>query len=311
MILSVAVLAGGPLLFYVFTCPSFTQASDAMLVAVAFFLVVTPVSSIPRARLRNVLLGFVLALSVLLRNNNVVLVPILAGAQILLLKRQGIHRTLWSGIEVFLGALPVLLVHIWFNLDQYGGMVATGYGLKRSVTFLHRIQNLQSLFFHPIAGIFTNHPVTILAVVGWILGMRQRRPEAFVAAACAFTVILSLAYVGFIFPGSAFGQRILAHLYIFFLVGVYLFLQSFRVSGTILTILFVLWSFVSMNLYFVVTSQKEFRTNDRRGFDPFVMAVGAVQACRITGSSPAELWYESLTTGPYPTLHSILKKKAE
>jgi hypothetical protein len=178
--------------------------------------------------------------------------------------------------------------------------------MKKSLTLWIRLRNLGYLLVHPIAGLFVNNPIAIIALVGLFIGIRQRRSEAVLAMACIVTVLLSLSYVGYIYPGRAFGQRLLVHLYIFLLIGIYIFIKSFPVPGIILTTAFVIWSFILMNLYFVSTSQKEVRLPEVRGFNPIVMIEAAAQARKSSGLSLPKLWYRSISTGPYPTLHVIL-----
>jgi hypothetical protein len=133
LFIALLCFVGTPLMFYALTVPSFTHSSDTFLITAAFLLTISKNPfSVGFIRMRNVLLGLVLSLSVLLRNNNIVIVPILVLGLNYLEKEQGWKNVIRTWIEIFSGAIPILIVHVYFNFAQYGKLFATGYGVDVS-----------------------------------------------------------------------------------------------------------------------------------------------------------------------------------
>ena len=207
-VLCAAVLVGTPLLFYSVTMPSYAHAADAFLVTVVFALVLSDWKS----PWRNVLVGAVLSLSVLLRNNNIVFWPVAAGA--LLWSKSGVQRGLAAFRTILwlvAGAIPFVILHAWFNLSQYGKLLTTGYKVQMQEGFL------SEMLLHPDAGLFLWAPITLLAVIGLLGGSMQKRMEAVVSLIAVILVFLSVQFQGNWWGGCSFGPRFFTHL--FFLLG--------------------------------------------------------------------------------------------
>ncbi len=130
--LALMVFIGTPLAFYTFCSPSFIHAADSLLVAAAFYFAVFNEADSGKVRSRNLLTGFFLALSVMLRNNNIVLILPIVGGILFFQRAQGWRRIMITGLEIFAGALPVLMMHAYFNWTQYGRIFATGYRVDLS-----------------------------------------------------------------------------------------------------------------------------------------------------------------------------------
>lgn len=303
-----AVLLGTSLVFYNFVCPSFAHAADAFLIALAFLLIVLPFENGGGQFWRSALIGFTLALSVLLRNNNIVLLPVLIGGYLVATRR---HRPFPAAAYVFAGALPILLLHFYFNWTQYGVFLGTGYHLRENVTTESRLIYFWKLLFHPVAGVFVSSPITLLAIAGLMRGIQQRRLAPAIALASIFVVLCSLSFVGFIFPGGTFGQRLLAHLYIFWVVGVWEFLGWLRKPALALAAATVIWSFLLLNIYLIASTDSSIRKNVLIGYDPVTLVQGAARA-REAGmqndphDSWFQLWRRSISAYPYPTLQFFL-----
>lgn len=303
-----AVLLGTSLVFYNFVCPSFAHAADAFLIALAFLLIAMPVENGRGILWRSALIGFTLALSVLLRNNNIVLPPVLIGGHLIALRR---NRPIRAGAYVFLGALPILLVHFYFNWTQYGVLFGTGYFLREDVATGSRLVYFWKLLFHPVAGVFVSSPITLLATAGLMRGIQQRRLAPAIALLSVLAVLCSLSFVGFIFPGGTFGQRLLAHLYIFWVVGAWEFLCWLRKPALALSAATVLWSFLLLNIYLIASTDSSIRKNVLIGYDPVTLVQGAMRV-REAGmrNDPDENWFQlwrrSISAYPYPTLQFFL-----
>lgn len=116
VLIPLAVLAGTPLLFYTVTGPSFAHASDTFLTAVLFCLTLlrNPLE-VGGLRLRNLLFGFLAAVSIFLRNNNVALVGPLALSVLILERSRGGRRLTATILEFLAGASPILALHAYYN----------------------------------------------------------------------------------------------------------------------------------------------------------------------------------------------------
>ncbi len=173
--LPMMVFIGTSMAFYTFCSPSFIHAADSFLLAAAFYFAVMPRPvSVTKSRIRNLLIGFLLALSLLLRNNNIVLIPVIVGGVLFFERKDGWKRALVTCVEIFLGALPVLILHAHYNWTQYGRFFATGYrvdlseqGLTSKFQFLKRFDKI---LIHPSAGMFVWAPITLLASIGLTAG---------------------------------------------------------------------------------------------------------------------------------------------
>ncbi len=315
LFLALACFIGTPLLFYTFTVPSFTHASDTFLVTVAFLLAVWKNKlQFGFIRFRNVLLGFFLACSVLLRNNNIVIVPLLVLGVLFLERKEGWKQAIRTSLEIFAGALPVLIVHALFNLSQYGKLIATGYVIDIKQTAQKRFFRFFWIFFHPVPGLYPWSPITLIASIGLILASIKKRPEAILALVVVTVVIISVRFAAIIFPGSTFGQRLLTHLYIFWVFGLAEMFIRFKKLTIGLSAPCLVWTFLLFNTYFILTGMRESKIMTRRGGSSPVVwlttAFETYQESKAQGetTNPVEFWYKNLGAKPYPVLLKLVTR---
>ena len=308
--ITASVLLGTPLLFYVFTMPSYAHAADAFWTTVAFYLAIGGCSwKLKRMALNNVLLGFVLAISVLLRNNNVVLIPPLVLGAVYRESKQHQRNPLHVLFEIFLGALPFIVLLAQFNLTQYGKMFATGYRVQTEEQFL------VEMVFHPDAGLLIWTPITLFGIVGLIAGSIKRRIESIVALASVVLVLLSVQFQPNWWGGCAFGPRFFTHLFVFWAWGLLEWIRLIpkRIAIGVICVC-ALWTFFLLNLFFVNAPSEDFRMLLRANKcrrSPAVMmqyAVSDYMAAKENGetSNPIHFWFQSLGKGRFPTVQSFL-----
>lgn len=313
--LPMAVFIGTPLAFYTFSSPSFIHAADAFLVAAAFyFAVMQPPMSIS-FRLRNILIGFFLALAILVRNNDIVLILPIVGGVVWYERKNGWKRAFFTSLEILAGALPVLMIHVYFNLTQYGHPFTTGYRVDWATDFFpRRVAKFHQIFTHPSAGMFPWSPVTFLSLIGLLVGTIRKRRSAILALASVATVIVSIRFAGFVWTYSSFGQRYVVHLMIFLVVGLYELVLVSKKGTLILTSLCILWSILLWNAYLINFASPQLRgtltIQYGRELTPAILLQNtssefhkAKQADPITA---AAFWWNSLAARPYPTLIHIL-----
>jgi hypothetical protein len=308
-------LIGTPLLFYTLTVPSFAHASDTFLVSAAFVLAISknPLE-FHSIRIRNLLLGFVLALSLMLRNNNIVIIPVMVLGVLYLDPEKGLRSALRSCLEIFAGALPVLIVHAAFNFSQYGKLFATGYAVEVTRHAQVRLYRFFWIFFHPVPGIYPWSPLALLGSIGLIISAIRKNREAIVAFAIVLVVIISIRFAAIIFPGATFGQRLLTHLYIFWVFGVSeLFIRHRKISSVLATVC-VIWTFLLFNLYFVLTGCRESRIMSKEGGSTAVEWIQTSADCyrrsreANESTGPISFLNQNLRARPYPVLLHILFK---
>ncbi len=309
---SAAVFSGTPLMFYVFTMPSYSHAVDAFLTTAAFYLVVSSKGlMVKRVNVSNILLGIVLALSVLLRNNNVVLIPPLVLGVMFQQSKQGSRNPLIVVLEILAGAFPFIVLLSNFNLAQYGKFFATGYRIQIEKAFL------PEMLFHPDAGLFIWTPLTVVSLTGLIAGSIKRHMEAIVALACVLLVLLSVQFQPNWWGGCAFGPRFFTHLFVFWVWGL-MECARFPRRSILVVAVFILagWTFFLFNLFFINATSTEFRkmlrsNKCRRAPTDMIQSavseyVSARERCE-TGN-PVGFWFHSLGKGRYPTVQSILRQ---
>ncbi|MCI0607064.1 hypothetical protein L0156_29100 [bacterium] len=314
LFLALSCFLGTPLLFYTFTVPSFTHASDTFLVTAAFLLAISKNKlQVGFIRFRNVLLGFFLAFSVLLRNNNIVIVPVMVLGVLYFERKEGWRQAIHTSLEIFGGALPVLIVHAFFNLSQYGKLIATGYVIDVQQRAQKRFFRFFWIFFHPVPGIYPWSPVALIASIGLVLAAIKKRSEALLAVAVAIVVIISIRFAAIIFPGSTFGQRLLTHLYIFWVFGLSEVFKRSRKLTIGLTAACLVWTFLLFNTYFILTGMRHSKIMAiKGGSSPHVWlqtAMESYQEAKTKGetTNPVEFWYRNLGAKPYPVILHLLR----
>jgi hypothetical protein len=312
--LPMAVFIGTPLAFYTFCSPSFIHAADAFLVAAAFYFAVMETPMSINIRLRNLLIGFFLALAILVRNNDIVLILPIVGGVVWYERKNGWKRAFFTALEILAGALPVLIIHIYFNLTQYGRPFMTGYRIDFSKDFSRRITTFHMIFTNPSAGMFPWAPVTVLSLIGLIVGTIRKRRSAILALASVVTVIASIRFAGFVWTFGSFGQRYVVHLLIFFVVGLYELVLISKKGTLVLTGLCVFWSFLLWNAYLINFASPELRGTLTIQYGRALTPVQLLQntkskydkANNSASMNPFSFCWNSLGKRPYPTLIHIL-----
>lgn len=321
--ISIAVFIGTSLMFYTLTVPSFVQAVDTFLVTAILYLALLPRSiEFLNIRFRNVLLGFFLALSVMLRNNNIVLIPSTLAIFLWPLRSKGLKTLVIAGVEIFAGALPVAVVQANFNLTQYGSSIATGYPLPVAAYWKAHVSQLfrfYQMLVDPSTGLFIWSPIAALGLIGLLAGVRQRRQEPLLALVTVAIVVLSISLYGWIYGGTSFGQRFLAHLYICWVIGVYETFLRWKTAARVASVLFVCWTFLLLNAYFINSTsaegrkllQQTYRSHENSPFDTLQFSWKEYHAARKDGkvSNPIRFWFQSLGAHPYPTVQYILRNR--
>lgn len=318
------VFLGTPMMFYSFCSPAFSHAADCFLIVSAFYLAVMPDPwKFGSVRIRNYLLGFTLAFSVVLRNNNSVLIPLMVGGILFFERSEGWKRGAITCLEIIAGALPLALLQAYFNWTQYESIFATGYRLDLSsedmsghfLTLLHA----NKILTDPAAGNFIWAPVTLLSIIGLIIGTIRKRRETVLALLCVLISILSIRFFGFLWTGASFGQRYLIQLYIFFVIGLVELSWISKRAVVVLVSVCALWGFVAMNTYLINLTIRGVRGSlvltRKSTFTPQILIKNAYQDYRMKRESgietnPVAYWWDALGTRPYPTLiHVLLSEK--
>lgn len=311
------VFLGTPLAFHTFCSPSFVHMADAFLVTLAaYFVFDRDAANREHSRGKNLLLGFVLAFCVLLRNNNVVLILPLLGGVLYYERSLGWKSAIRTCLEVFAGALPVLVVHGLYNWNQYGRIVASGYRIDFSkdeiMEKLDALSRFYSILIDPSAGILFWAPIILLSLTGLVIGSIQRRKEAIVSLISLLIVILSIRFMKYVWSGGSFGQRFLLHLFPFYAIGLYQLFTFSRKTVATLAVLCALWCFLLLNLYLVIFPSPHLRqalrvksTVRTTPFDLVTLARTRYDETHPDGNV-LSFWWESLGQQPYPTLLHIL-----
>jgi hypothetical protein len=301
---------GSPLIFYTFAMPSYSHGADAFLTTLIFSLVFLGRGMNPlQARLRNICLGLFLALSISLRNNNLVLAVPAIGGILYLQRNDGLKRLLLTLMEILAGALPILLVQISFNLSQYGSALATGYKVQLHRSFLFE------MLFHPWAGMFVWAPLTIVGLIGLAAGTTKRDFPSIVSLITVGLVLISVSFQGNWWGGCSFGQRFVTHLYVFWVIGLFQIISIKKWMGILFSALPAVWTFFLFHLFFVNASSPEVKklldqNNCRR--TPAEMMQWAYQDyLKYGGKNPALFWLNSANSGSYPTLQFIIRHRGQ
>lgn len=316
------VFLGTPLAFHTFCSPSFVHMVDAFLITLAaYFVFDRDPTNQEHSRQKNLMLGFVLAFSILLRNNNVVLILSLVGGVLYYERSRGWKSSVHTCLEIFAGALPVLIIHALYNWNQYGKILATGYRMDFSKNALsEKLESLSrfySILIDPSAGILFWAPVLLLSFVGLVIGVIQRRKEAILSLLSILIVILSIRFMKYVWSGASFGQRFILHLFPFYVIGLYQLFTLSRKTVATVAILGTLWCFLLMNLYLVIFPSPQLREAlkvkknlQTTPFDLLTMAKTRYDEIRESqpDSNVFSFWWESLGEPPYPTLIHILWK---
>lgn len=315
--LALMVFVGTSLAFYTFSSPSFSQAADSLLVAAAFYFAFAKPAQ-GKTWMRNMLPGFFLAFSVMLRNNNIVLILPIVGSILFFERKEGWKQVFITGLQILLGAFPVLLVHAYFNWTQYGHIIATGYRMDFSERGLTRklwaIQNFHAIFTDPGAGMFVWAPITFFAIVGLIVGTFRKRQETIVALLCVVIVIVSIRSMGYAWTGASFGQRFIVHLFVFFVIGTYELTLLSKKSVVFVCAVCCFWSFLLWNAYLINFASK-FRGTLISELGGEMSPVSLLQNSRTaytekknsgTVANFAEFWWNSLGAQPYPSVIHVL-----
>lgn len=304
-LISVLLFIGTPLIFYTFAMPSYSHAADAFLIATIFSLVFLNPTTGWRILVRNICLGLAMALSVSLRNVNIVLVLPAIGGVLFLQRRAGWKQNLTTIVQILVAALPIVIVQTRFNLAHYGTIFATGYKVQLQTSFLFE------MLFHPWAGVFVWAPITIAATIGLVIGAYKRDFASILSLIAVGLVIVMISFQGNWWGGCSFGQRFLTHLYVFWAIGLFQFIVWMKRTGIVFSALFALWTFFLFHIFFVNASSIEVKktlneNNCRR--TPLEMIDWAWQDYRNSGiANPISFWLHAANSRPYPTLQFVLR----
>jgi hypothetical protein len=303
LLIIILIFAGTPLMFFTFVMPCYSHAADTFLTTAIFFLVFSKINF----HIRNALLGIALALSILLRNNNIVLLVPALGGLLFLQRKEGWKIAFATLIEIFVGAVPFLIVHIRFNLSQYGKILATGYRIQTEYGFL------AEMLFHPWAGLFVWTPITALALIGLVIGSLARKPLSVISLIAVLSVLFTVQFQPNWWGGYSFGLRFVTHLYFFWIVGLFELHLKLKRFSFIPAIACTLWTFVLFNAFFINTAYPEGRAMlqyDKSRHTPIELLQSTRQQYINYGkdSNPLKFWFDSLSTGP--TIQTILRKQS-
>jgi hypothetical protein len=302
----ILVFAGTPLMFYTFVMASYSHAADSFLAAAIFCLIFFQRKfTVWKIEFRNILLGFLLGLSVLLRNNNIALIPPAVGGLLFMERADGWKRAAMTLFEIFLGALPVIAVQIEFNLSQYGKVLAVGYRVQTESGFLFE------MLFHPWAGMFVWSPITILALAGLVVGAIQKRSEGVIALLAVISVMVTVQFQPNWWGGCSFGQRFMTHLYFFWVIGLYELHRAIRGYWVILALPCALWMFFLLNVFLInanYTESREMLSQNKCRHSPAALIRSANREYARSQTGIVAFWLDSISTGPFPTLQAIIRK---
>ena len=312
VLITLGLFFGTPLAFYTFTMPSYAHAADAFLVAIAFFLALfaPPIKRLGIS-VRNLLLGIMLGLSVLLRNNNVVLIPPLLIALLIRTRPTGSFFTRQTAVtlmEIVLGATPFLVLFVTVNISQYGRVIATGYEVQWREWYLLK------MLFHPYVSIFLWSPVTVLGMAGLIAGTMKKNIPACTALCCVFLVFLTVQFQPNWWGGCSFGSRFFTHLFIFWVWGVLEFFVLLRRTAPILLTLCALWTVFLFHVSFINSASPDFRVLLRSNYcrrTPIEMFRSAAKDYHLAvengeTTNAIQYWLQSTRKGNFPTVLSLL-----
>jgi hypothetical protein len=172
----------------------------------------------------------------------------------------------------------------------------------------YRFLRLFFILFHPVVGIYPWSPIAILSTIGLILAARKKDPAALLALAIVIVVIISIRFAAIIFPGSTFGQRLLVHLYVFWVFGLAEFFQRFKKPAIVLACLFTIWSFILFNSYYILTGSGANKIMTKEGGSSPIMWLQTANESYQNSNEESLIgfWYENLGARPYPVFIRIL-----
>ncbi len=214
-----------PLIFYLTIEVSMSHAVSQFLVSLFLFLCV--VRPWIKERRQQVLLGLILGLGTLVRPQDFLFisVPIILGALETKSFKLPLKKNYWTAIAIilaltFLLQIPQVLVYLW----QYGGVNNIPYlregadeGYQASFNWLKpQITNVLFSGFH---GLFSWHPLLLLALVGMILLFR-RMPILVSSLLSAFVLQVYLISSWWCWwQGASFGGRMFSSCSFIFVFG--------------------------------------------------------------------------------------------
>ena len=173
------VVLAGNAIYYLTVEPSMSHPLS-MFASATFFYVWLSSRDCPRAR-RAIALGGLAGLMALIRpQDGLFLVLPIAGAALSAVAGQGSWRQ-WRGssLRMIAAALLVFLpqLAVWHLLN--GGLLRSGYGEEFGTLFHWPWPNMLAVLFSAQRGLFTWHPVFLLAVAGsWLLARHGARDRA-------------------------------------------------------------------------------------------------------------------------------------
>jgi hypothetical protein len=226
------ILFGTPLFWYTFRLPLGTHAAGAMFVALACYAAL---------RDRHFLTGLLLGLAIATRLQHFVLLPAFAVLAMRRHYRWDAYARAAAGMVIAL--LPQAIA--WYAI--YGsplGPLAGGANLGGTTWMPFRSSALGAVLFSSYHGLFIWSPVVVLAIIGWLLGLRTHRD-----AALLFLLMFAGEWIAnglfdrYFWGGLSFGPRRFVDLAAPFAVGLAWFVDR-RWSRVIAVAVATLWSCV-------------------------------------------------------------------
>ncbi len=224
-----AALFGTPLFWYTFRFPLGTHAAGAMFIALAAYAALKD---------REFASGLMLGLAIATRLQHFVLLP--AFVVLAIRRRVQPRATVRAAIGVLLGALPQAIA--WFAI--YGsplGPLTSGASLAGTTWMPFRSLAFGAVLFSSYHGLFIWSPVVLLAIVGWIEGLRTNRDAALLFLLMfAGEWVANAAFDRYFWGGMSFGPRRWVDLAAPLAVGIAWFARS--AVRTIAVVATTLWS---------------------------------------------------------------------
>lgn len=278
---------GTPIIYYTFTCPSFSQFIDSFVFSIFFifsFLYLQK-SNKNMGFLYLFMAGIFFALSVFIRNNNITFIFSFSIVVFLkdLLEKIEIKKIILKFLLLFIGTLPFGALIMLYNYTQFKDPFVTGYSLHGN--FILR-STLHYQLFHPVRGLFVYTPMALLMIFALIFVKRY-----------GYFRLLSILYIILFFSlcqffyywtgGISYGHRFSVHLYPIYVFAIGLLLsinykaKLKRILIYFLILLFTLYAFAHYNLYVYALATRDsrnylFRQGDR--YNPLDIAKSALVA---------------------------------
>ncbi len=170
------------LFYYTFTDPSSSHIPEIFLITFGLYLIINKILKLnTKSNLNEAIKnssenkywyisGFILALAVNVRIDAIIIFVTLSIGLYLLKANKELLKKLIIGF--FLGIIPMFI----FSYFAYGNILNTGLSIfADDPTFSLEYFSMFNILFHPIRGLFLWSPLTIISIIGLIIGLKKRR----------------------------------------------------------------------------------------------------------------------------------------